>query len=200
MKRTGPVLLTISLLSAALLFGLLLPGETLGATAMIDNDSMTATPEEPYHTDTIEVSVDIVFVDAEPVEEGVILEYSLCTETACELPSSLVMTDNGDGSFSASVGPFPEKNAMNEDYIDVRLQVKATYTPVGGGDEATAIGDQLTLYFNMTAMDDDDTTDDDTSDDDASDDDDGDDSPFGLEIVLAGIILTSAYIAYRKRK
>ncbi|MGA1848554.1 MAG: hypothetical protein ACMUHB_04355, partial [Thermoplasmatota archaeon] len=72
----------------------------------------------------------------------------------------------------------------------------------GGGDESTAIGEQITLYFNTTAVDDDDTTDDDTTDDDTSDDDDddGDDSPFGLEIVLAGIILSTAYIAYRKRK
>jgi len=192
-KTVLPLLLAIAALS---LLALYLPGEALGATVMIDDESMTATPGEPRHSDTIDVSVDIIFVDAQPVEDGVILEYSLCTENACELPSTKVMTDNGDGSFSATVGPFPGKNAMNEDYIDVRLLVKVTYTPVSGGEEATVQGEQLELYFNTTSVDDDDI-DDDTQDDDSGDDDD--DSPFGLEIVFAGIVLSTAYIAYRKR-
>ena len=59
-------------------------------------------------------------------------------------------------------------------------------------------GQEVTLYFNTTALpdDDDDTTDDDVTDD---DEDKKDDSPFGIEVVLIGIVLAGAIAVYRKR-
>lgn len=195
--------------STALVFSLLLATIALGSmimtgadaepTAVIDEDNISYDKEEPKYSDSLTITAPVVFIDAEPV--SVNLEWKLCTETACNIPQKTNMTDNGDGTYSATIGgPFEEEDSGGDPYLDIGFTIEVTYTAVGGGEEKMEESEEITVYFNRTAQsdDDDDTGDDDDTTDD--EDEDGDDSPFGLEIIFAAVIITAGIIAFRKRK
>jgi hypothetical protein len=183
-------------LAAALLIGLLIPGNVQGASVAVTKDDISYTPLEPAHSDTFNVTVDPTFVGAEPVEDGVVLMWSLCTDLGCGIATPQVMTDNGDGTWSHEFDGFPEEDSSGNAYKDVLLHVKITYTPEGGGEESTVQTEAIEVFFVEPQPDDDDDDDITPPDD---DDDDGDDSPFGFELVIAGIVLTGAFVIYRKR-
>ncbi|MGA1865984.1 MAG: hypothetical protein ACMUFK_00790 [Thermoplasmatota archaeon] len=173
-----------------LMIAILFCGVTEGATVMVDGSMITYTPEQPKHSETFNVTVEPVLIDAEPIVDGVVLMWSLCTEDGCGISQPEVMTDNGDGSWSATIGPFDVKNPISgKDYLDILFRVKITAVPNTGGDEIVEESESLTVYFEEgPSVDDDDIS-----------DDDSDDSPFGWELVLIGMLLTAGY-AVLKRK
>ncbi|MGA1819944.1 MAG: hypothetical protein ACMUHU_02930 [Thermoplasmatota archaeon] len=164
------------------------------ATVVVDNTMITNNPEVPLHSDEFNVTVEPVLIDAEPVEDGVVLLWSLCTENGCGISKPMVMTEIANGTWSATIGPFQEKEPGTDlDYIDILFRVKITAVPIGGGDEIIEESESITVYFGSETDDDDDVTDDDTTDD------DDDDSPFGLELVFLGALLVLGYAVYKKR-
>jgi hypothetical protein len=196
--RSKTLFLTL-LLATAALGSMIIIGADAEPTAVIDEDNITYDKEEPKYSDTLTITAPVVLIDAELV--SVNLEWKLCTETACNIPRKTNMTDNGDGTYSATIGgPFEEEDSGGDPYIDIGFTIEATYTPVGGGDEMMEESEEITVYFNRTSQSDDDDTgdDDDTADDD--DDENGDDSPFGLEIIFAAVIITVGIMVFRKRK
>jgi hypothetical protein len=197
MKRNLIGMLLMLPLATALLLGLLLPGNVQGASVLITESNISYSPLEPAPSDSFNISVEPTFVQADPVEEGVVLMWSLCTDEGCGIATPQVMNDNGDGTWSYEFESFPEEDPNGNPYIDVLFYIKVTYTPEGGGEESTVQSDAVSVYFTEPAVDDDD--DDDTTPVDDDDDEDGDDSPFGFEIVIAGIILSGVFFVYRRR-
>ena len=190
------ILILAMMLATVAMGSMILMGADAEPTAVIDEENISYDNAEPKYTDTLTVTAPVVFVDADPV--SVNLEWKLCTETACNIPQKTNMTDNGDGTYSATIGgPFQEQDSGGDPYIDIGFTVEVTYTAPGGGDELVEESEEITVYFNRTTQSDDD---DDTGDDDDTTDDDEDDSPFGLEIVFAAIIITIGIMAFRKRK
>ncbi len=182
--KTGKLyLFTLVPLMAVLMIGAL-SGSAAGAAVLI-GDELTNDPEDPRTSDVMEVTADITLIDAEIVEDGVVLMWSLCTEEGCGLPTTVIMTDNADDTWSASIGPFDETDASGELYVDIMFHVEVTYTPSGGGDEAVEEGEQKIIYFNLSIP---------------ADDDDGDDSPFGAEVLFIGVIIAGAVAFYSRRK
>jgi len=186
-------MLSVPLLMMFLLITTISPGVT-AATVVVDNSMITYNPEVPLHSDEFNVTVEPVLIDAEPVEDGVVLMWSLCTDNGCGVAQPLVMTESGNGTWSAIIGPFPEKEqATGLEYKDILFRVKITAVPTAGGDDIIKESEPITVWFGSSADDDDDnTTDDDTADDD-------DDSPFGIELVFLGALMVLGYAIYRKR-
>jgi hypothetical protein len=197
MKNVHYGLLTVLPIAFILLAGYLIPGEAAGANIVLDESMISYVPEEPELSGSLNVTVDPLFIDAEPIEGGVLLMWSLCTEDGCGIAQPKQMTDNGDGTwYTVLGGPFLETDPITgKPYLDVLFYVKITAVPTGGGDEFSEQSDSIEIVFNQssTPVDDDDTTPDD-------DDDDNDDSPFGLEIALIGIIAAVAVAIYKKRR
>ena len=120
----------------ALVMGAVMTSVADGATVVVDNSMVTYNPEVPLHSDEFNVTVEPVMIDAEPVEDGVVLWWSLCTDNGCGVAQPLVMTESGNGTWSAVIGPFPEKEqATGLEYKDILFRVKITAVPTEGGDE-----------------------------------------------------------------
>jgi hypothetical protein len=185
-------------LAFIMLLGYIVPGGAAGANIVLDESMISYAPEEPELNGSFNVTVDPLFIDAEPIEGGVLLMWSLCTEDGCGIAQPIQMSDNGDGTWSVVLGGrrIIKKPGTGKPYLDILFYVKITAVPTGGGDEFSEQSDSITVFFKegSTPVDDDDDT---APDDD--DDDDGDDSPFGLEILLIGIIAAGALVYYRKR-
>jgi hypothetical protein len=165
-------------------------------TAVIDQENITYDRSEPKYSDSLTITAPVVTVDADIV--SVKLEWKLCTESACNIPTKSDMADNGDGTYSATIGgPFEEKDGGGDPYIDIGFTIEVTYTAVGGGDEEVEESDEITVYFNTTIPSGDDDTDD---DDDTSEDDDDKKTPFGIEILFAGILIAVGVFALKRRK
>ncbi|MBN1390337.1 MAG: hypothetical protein JXA22_06825 [Candidatus Thermoplasmatota archaeon] len=186
MKRNKLPVMFLLPMAAVIIMGLLLCGPAEGAAVVIETSMVTYVPTEPMHTDTFNVTVEPVLVDAEPVEDGVVLMWSLCTEDGCGIAQPEVMTDNGDGTWSATIGPFDEKHPVTgKVHQDILFRIKITATPTTGGDEIVEESGALTVYFKEGSP--------------VDDDDDPDDSPFGMEMVLLGMIIAAGYVAFRKK-
>jgi hypothetical protein len=194
MKRELIRIFLLLPLSASLLLGLLIPGEANGATVVVDKNDITYSPLNPAHSDQFNITVEPLFSDTEPVEDGVVLMWSLCTDEGCGIATPQVMTDNGNGTWSHVFDSFPEKNSDGLPYKDVLFYVKITYVPTGGGEESTVQTESIEVLFTEPADDDDD---DDTIPTD--DDDDDDDSPFGYGIILGGVIIAAGLMIYKRR-
>ena len=187
-------MLLVPVLMMPLFLAVMTP-EVEAASVVVDNTMITYNPEVPLHADEFNVTVEPVLIDAEPVEDGVVLLWALCTEEGCGIPKPAVMTEVANGTWSATIGPFPEKEPGTEkDYLDILFRVKITAAPTGGGDDIIEESESITVYFGSETDDDDDSADDDTADD-----DDDDDSPFGLELVFLGALVVLGYAVYRKR-
>ena len=194
-KDLIPALMMIPL-ALLLLSSVMMPTGADGDAVVVDKTMITYDPEEPLHSDEFNVTVEPVLIDAEPIENGVLLMWSLCTEEGCGVAQPEAMTDNGDGTWSAVIGPFDEKHPVSGlVHQDILFRIKITAAPTGGGDDIVEESESVTVYFDLQEVDDDDTTDDDTGDD----DDDDDDSPFGIEIVIIGVLLAAGYFAMRRR-
>ncbi|MBN1539514.1 MAG: hypothetical protein JW939_05165 [Candidatus Thermoplasmatota archaeon] len=186
----GPVV-TMTPIAMTLIALLLFCGAAEGAAVMVDGSMITYSPQEPQHSDTFNVTVEPVLIDAEPVEDGVVLMWSLCTEDGCGIAQPEVMTDNGDGTWSVAIGPFDVKDPVSgKDYLDILFRVKVTAVPTVGGDEIMKESDPLTVYFKEGPS---------VDDDDDVSDDDSDDSPFGLEFILICMLLTAGYAGYKRK-
>lgn len=188
----APVILTALLIA-------LIPTGVNGAAVVIDD--MTYTPEEPMVEDTIGVTATIVISGAEVQDEGVVLVWSMCTATTCDLPNYITMTEISNNTWTASITNMPSESGSGDPYIEVKFHVEVTADPTDGGTEPIEVeNDQVTLALKESAGpvddDDDDTDDDDTTDD---DDDDGDDSPIGAGLVIFGIA-TAALALFFSRK
>ncbi|MFW3145712.1 MAG: hypothetical protein ACMUIE_02745 [Thermoplasmatota archaeon] len=195
--RKIPIITTAAL--SLLLIALVLPQGAKGAAVAVDEQSLAYTPETITNTDAVTVTVDIIFVDAEPQENGVVLLWSLCTDYICESANDAVMTEVSNGTWSATIGPFPEESGTGDPYVEVKFHVEVTADPTDGTTdpvEATS-GDPIVLEFTATA-DDDDAGDDDTTDDDSDDDDD--DSPLGAEVILGALVIFLAVAIIHRRK
>jgi hypothetical protein len=201
MKKTNLAMIMMVPLAVVFLLGYMIPGEALGAAVVLDETQITYSPMEPTLDDEFNVTVDPIFIDAEPKEDGVVLMWSLCTDDGCGIAKPMTMTDNGDGTWSANLGgPFQKTDtATGKDYVDILFYVKITAIPTGGGDDIIEQSDSIEVYFNDTHVPTDDDDDDTTLVDDDDDDDDSDDSPFGLEVLLIGVVLVGAYAVYRRR-
>ncbi len=192
-------ILILTALALAMMAGILVTFDAAAQTAVIDEAGITYDKETPKYSDTVTITVPVVFVDAEPVTDGIVLEWKLCTDLSCEIPTKTVMTDNGDGTYSATIGgPFPEMDAFANPYVDIGFTVEVTYTPTGGGDEQMVESAEIELYFDedTTHTDDDDTHDDDTDDD----EDEEEDSPIGFEVLLIGVIIVIGIFSFKRRK
>ncbi|OYT46209.1 hypothetical protein B6U90_01585 [Thermoplasmatales archaeon ex4484_6] len=172
---------------AAFMFLVLLMLNVSAQTAVIDEQNISRDKEKLAYSDTLTVTAPVVFVDAEPVTDGVVLEWKLCTDNKCEIPTRTVMTDTGNGTFSATIGPFPERDDMGDPYVDVGFTVEVTYVPTGGGDEQKIESAEITVYFDQSSAGtgNNGTTDDDDTDDD--DDGDSSDSPMGFELAVLSL-------------
>jgi hypothetical protein len=186
-------------IAVAATIGFLLTGDAAAeATVVIDEQNITHDKAEPKYSDSLTITAPVVFVDAEAV--SVKLEWKLCTETACNIPTKTDMTDNGDGTYSVTIGgPFEEEDSGGDPYIDIGFTIEVAYTPTGGGEEKTVESQEITVYFNTTGTSGDDDTDDDTPVDD-DDNNEEDDSPFGLEVIFAAVLITMGIMIFRRRK
>lgn len=186
-------MLSVPVLMMSLLLTNISPGAE-AATVVVDNTMITYVPEAPLHSDEFNITVEPVLIDAEPIENGVVLMWSLCTDNGCGVAQPLAMTETANGTWSATIGPFPEKEeATGLEFKDILFRIKITAIPTGGSDEIIKESEPMTVYFGSAADDDDDnTTDDDTVDDD-------DDSPFGVELVFLGALMVLGYAVFRRR-
>jgi hypothetical protein len=170
MRNNHFSLLLLLTLAMVLLLGNMVPGNAMGAVIVLDESQITYSPEEPTLDDEFNITVDPVFIDAEPVEDGVVLMWSLCTEDGCGIAKPFTMTDNGDGTWSAMLGgPFQKTDAATgKEYLDILFYVKITATPTEGGDDIVEQGDSITVYFKdaPSGIDDDDDDTDPVDDDD----------------------------------
>lgn len=175
----------LPLLTLALLVPLS-PGAN-GAAVVVDETSMVYSPATPYHSDTIDVAVKVVVSKATLGEGGVVLKHSICTETYCGLPETVVMVlDNATGLYKATIGPYPEMDSSDQPYVDVRFHVEVTATPSDGtSGPVTGSSKEVTLYFQENAPD-------------TDDDEDGNESPFPL-LALAPLALSPFVRRCRKR-
>ncbi|MFO8050095.1 MAG: hypothetical protein R6V01_00140 [Thermoplasmatota archaeon] len=187
-----PILIAAML--AIFLFSSLLPSGVAGAAVVIDE--MVYTPAEPAVGDEITVTAGIVLVDAEPRKDGVILAWSLCTESMCEFPNYETMSDNGDGTWSATIPEVPAENPSGEPYVEIKFHVEVTADPTDGGTgPIEEENDPVILEIEQgpTPGNDDDTADDDTEDDDSND------SPMGSVLTISSIAM-GALLLLRKRR
>ena len=174
-----PVLiLTIALVAA---------GSAEGAAVVIDETTLEYSPSEPYHSNVVNISVEIMMIDAEPIENGVVLKISMCTATSCELPTTIVMENvAGSDVWEVTAGPFPEEDLNGDpyEYFHFHFEVTADPTDSTPG-QVTGSSAEMTVYFKEAPQ---------------TDDDDTDDSPFpGAIPLLAAILTSSAVLLPRKR-
>jgi hypothetical protein len=174
-------------LATASMLSLVLEGAD-GAAILVDETSLTYSPASPLHSDPINVSAKVVVSKAIIGEDGVVLKHSLCTETYCGLPETTVMVlDSSSGLYKATIGPFPERDSLDETYLYVRFHVEATGDPTDGTTgPIKAASNEVKLYFQERP---DDTDDDDT---------DGKESPFPL-LALSPLLLSPLLRRSRKR-
>ncbi|MEA3557726.1 MAG: hypothetical protein U9R75_00560 [Candidatus Thermoplasmatota archaeon] len=184
-----PALIMVFLLAA-------IPNGANGAAVAIDN--MRYSPEEPTTDDTIEVTVTLVLVDAEVQDDGVVLEWSLCTDTMCEFPTEVIMTDNGDETWSGSITDIPAKSSSGEPYVEIKFHVEVTADPTDGGTgPIDSHNQQVVLELKegiVTVDDDDDDTDDDTTDDDSED------SPIGPALTISAMLGAAVLMFIGRRR
>ena len=172
----------------------LIPGGADGAAIAID--SMTHTPDEPTIEGSVTVTATVVPVDAHIIEDGVVLVWSMCTETTCDLPYEEIMTYNVVSDiWSATISDMPMTSSNGDPYIEVKFHVKVTATPTDGGTEdITEENEQVTLELKevQDPFDDDDTAED--------DDDDTEDSPLGAGIQTASVVIASLALFILRRR
>lgn len=196
------ILLVLATIAMAFLIGSMVSVNVAAQSAVIDEAGVTVSNDSPKYSDSVTITVPVIFVDAEAIQDGVVLKWKVCTHDTCEIPTTTVMADNGDGTYSATIGgPFPSEDAFGEPYVDFGYTIEVTYTPIGGGEEQTVKTDEVEIWFDedtTTPADDDDDTDDDDTDDD--DDGEEEDSPFGLEVIFIGALLVIGVVAFRRRK
>jgi hypothetical protein len=188
----------ISGLLALVVFGTMLIPLSEGQSAVIDQESISYDKESPKYSESVTISADVVFADSEPVTEGVVLQWGLCTDTNCEIPTKTTMTTEDNITYSATIGPFPDKDLTGNEYEYTGFKIMVTFVPLGGGEESTVESEEVKLYFDKEGSIPVDDDDDNITDDD--DDDDEEDSPLGIEVVVTGILLAVAIAIYRRRK
>jgi hypothetical protein len=177
----------IAIMALALVFPILMAGPSDGAVIVLEGSSVEYSPSEPTHSQVLNVSATVLFIDAEP--GSVILKWSLCTEEQCGLDTPVEMTRVGEtNEWKATIGPFAEKDPTGKPYIDIRIHVVATGTATDGSEDPTEASPVETIYFKESDI------------PDGNEEDDGKDSPIGAEIAIGGILIAAALVAFRLRK
>jgi len=185
----------IGILSSALLLTFLFGSVVdAAATVVIDEDNMTYPSEKIAYNETMTVMAPIVVIDADIVKVEII--WIMCIEDQCYLPTTTQMTDDGAGTYQVSIGPFDERNENGVLYYDVIFRVKVTYTETGGTEEMEIESEEVEVYFDQLSA----TPVDNETDTDTDDDDDDKKTPFGMEVVILGILIAIGVILFKREK
>ena len=193
--RTWIPMVCIAVLSAILL-SLTAAPSVRGAETVIDEDSFTFSPAEPTTDDTINITVDIVFVDSEPVEDGVRLKWGLCTDMKCEDYQTLVMdeiaVDGVTRTFTTMIGGFPAEDDAGDQYVDLRYYIVVESTATDGSDDPGPAESKVKeIFFASGSADDDDS---------GTNGDDSEDSSLSLVIIIAAAVATTGAAAFRRKR
>lgn len=180
------------LMSLVALIGLSTHGEA--ADVAIDIESTSWEPQNVTTDDEVTISVDIIFIDSEPAEDGVTLKYALCTAEQCYLDKTAVMTRVGESNtWEATIGPFSPNDPNGEPYEDIKYHFEVEGVATDGDEDPEASSDTKYIYFEEVP-DDDNNGDDEPSDNGNSEED----SPLGIFWLIP--LIAAALVIYLGRK